>query len=452
MPVTLNVTIPEDAPDAASFTLVFTSNEGVQATAIVNMDLRAAVPAPTFDRTQIKVGINPDDVHTETVTLTNVGLGTMSGITLIPPGILPWVTLVGLGTTVLAPGASTTFQIQIAPTDAVVPGTYGDYIVATDGTTRATLALTVEVTPSQVGSVYFVLTDDSGQVVPGASVRVVGREELTATYGNGTVSTYHNVFYATADSQGVAKLENVPIDDYDYSVTADRHEKLTGEVSVMPESDAQIIPLTMTTIVLSYQWTVTPIVIEDRYDITLNLDFHMDEVTPAFVCLAPWICIPPTVTSDIYDQVTIVNPSVIAINDVTVSVVGLQGITLSSQGEIGTMAPGSSVVVGYHVAPGNYANLTGASTYFQVSGDYISTTTGEEKTVQAQIGLFNPSQQQVQINTGIGPTMDYSMPEGGDGEDVPDFGSIDNGGGGGDSYATVTLALKPDGHAGTRGV
>ena len=35
VPVTLNVTIPEDAPAAASFTLVFTSNEGVRQTATV---------------------------------------------------------------------------------------------------------------------------------------------------------------------------------------------------------------------------------------------------------------------------------------------------------------------------------------------------------------------------------------------------------------------------------
>ncbi len=178
---------------------------------------------------------------------------------------LPWVKLTNLNQTTLAPGEKITFDAVITPGADVQPGVYADRIIATDGTTQTSMVLSVEVSSANRGAISFVLTDDAGQVVKNAELTLVSQEAFAAISGDGRSSTYHNVYHINSDAMGVATLADVPVGDYDYSITAAGHESLRGMIAVMPQSDARIVELKMTAVSLSYKWTVTPIVIEDRW-------------------------------------------------------------------------------------------------------------------------------------------------------------------------------------------
>ena len=435
VPITLTVTIPEDAPDSTSFNVYVSSDEGVSALSRVRFTLKPARPAPDLEPGQVKVGVNPGTLLSREITLTNDGMGTMSGITLIEPPILPWVSLAGLGTDTLAPGESTTFEILIAPGEDVARGVYADKIVATDGEYRAEMVLTVEVSSANRGSVSFVVTNDNNEQVGGTELTLVSKEEFQVVYGNGYTSTYHNVFTAFGSDQGIVTVEDIPIGEYEYALRAPGHETIRGDVTVMPQSEAQIVAVEMVAVLIQYKWTVKPIIIEDTYDITLNLTFAAEIPTPQFAFLPPWVTIPHDVQDGWGDQVVVLNPSLIALHDVTVEVVGAEGITLSSSGRLGDLAAQTSTVFGYTVAPGDYSYLDGQTTYLRVRGTYVEfdpetyLPLPEETLLEGRIPLVNPSRYTARVTMGgdDGAEIEIEMPEDGDGdgEDFDKFGLED---------------------------
>ena len=421
VPVTIAVQIPEDAPGEASFVVSATTNEGMNAQSRVYLTLKPATPSPAIGPNVVSVALNPGGFFTKTLTLTNQGMGTMSDITLVPPATLPWVTPVGPVVGELAPGESTTFDVLISPSESVRPGTYLDRIIATDGTHQAEMVVMVEISSANRGSVSFVISNDAGQVVSGAEVKLVSREAFAAVSGDGRTSTYHNVYHARSNAQGVATIEDVPIGDYDYGITAAGHEVVRDVAAVMPASDARIIPVEMVAVPLTYKWTVTPIVIEDRYEITLELGFQVDIPKPQFVFLPPWVAVPHELDSGFRDQLIVVNPSLVELKDVTAEVVGAEGIALSAGGQIGTMGAKTSATLGFAVAPGDYGYLDGGGTYIQVSATYvafdpITLEPLDERELIGKIPLVNPSKQTVKIVApGGGETMEIGLPGGGSG-------------------------------------
>jgi|GEM_PF-3069408 len=442
VPITLNVTIPEDAPDSAAFRILLNSDEGVTAEAQVSFTLRPAAPLPKLEPNLVKVGMNPGTRLVRTVTLRNDGLGTMRNITLVSPAAIPWVTVGGLEATDLAPGASTTFEIMIEPSESIQLGIYADKILATDGVSSAEMILSVEVNSANRGGVSFVLTNDAGQMVKDAEIALTSQEVFTAVYGAQT-STYRNTYHAKSDQRGIATLEDVPIGDYDYTVAAAGHETVQGTVAVMPQSEAQVVPITLVALPLSIKWTVTPMVIEDTYDITLTLSYSVEIPKPQLVFLPPWVCVPHELQSDITDQVMIVNPSLIELRDVKATVVGAPGITLSSGGQIGTMAAQSSAVLGYRIPPGNYDYLDGINTYIVVTATYVRfdplTLEPLEDQIEGRIPLVNPGLSKVTVEWPGGGDVELQFPEGGDEIEfnLPPLG----GGGGGGGTATEVVKL-----------
>jgi len=395
-PVTLTVTIPEDAPNKVAFWIILNTAEGYQESARIRFTLLPAQPLPHIEPVEVKIGLNPGSSHTETITLTNGGMGTMTDITLVPPDILPWVTLGALPVNELAPGESTPFQIHISAPESLQLGMYSDLITVTDGNVEAHMRLTVEVSSATRGSVSFVVGNDAGQRVDSAEIRLVSREAFTALYGVGQTSTYHNIFYAKSNELDFVNFEDIPVGIYDYSVSAGSHEKVQGEVRVMPQSDAQVVAIELVAAPLTYSWTVTPIIIEDTYDITLSMTYSVEIPKPQFVFLPPWVSVPHELDTDLYDQIMVVNPSLIELHDVTVEVIGADGIKVSSLGQIGTMAPQSSSVLGLHIEPGAYDHLDGRNTFLKVTGTYVVfdpltlEPLEEETEVKGKIPLVNP--------------------------------------------------------------
>ncbi|MCC5831323.1 MAG: PKD domain-containing protein [Phycisphaeraceae bacterium] len=427
VPLRLEWQIPEDAPDTASYRIRFESVEGVAEEATISFRFREAVPAPRFDRSEVQVAVRPGERLTTQMTLTNTGLGTMAAIDLVPPQILPWVSLSAPAKDTLAPGEVTTIDITVSPPAELSPGLYADRIVASDGTSHAEMILSVEVSTAQIGTVVFAVVNDIGEAVPNAEIRLVGQDELLAVFGDGTTASYRNTLFATSDHQGFATFENISIGKYDYSIAAPGHKRLDGSLQVMPQTERQIAAVTMTAAPLTYTWTVEPVIIEDRYEITLDLDFATDIPKPQFVFLPPWVTVPHEMQAPRSDQLIIVNPNLIELQDVTVEVVGVDGVTVFSFGDIGDMAPQSTATVGFGIAEGDYEVLDGRTTYFRVLGRYVQfdPQTNEriaDGEIEGKIPLVNPSPARAQVRHGD-LTLSINLPVGAD-EELPNFPNL----------------------------
>jgi len=415
VPITVSLLIPEVAPDSVNFEVRVTTAEGVTAVVPLWLRLVPARPIPRVEPNAVNLGVNPGGMSTVRVRLTNAGLGTMRGITVLPSDLLPWVAVSSPAATDLAPGADTTFDLLVAPPAGVPYGLYIDTITVTDGTVSARVTLSVEVTSSDRGGVSFVLASDSGLNLDGTEIQLVSREEFTAIYGDGQTRTYHQVYRALTDATGMAGLSDIPIGLYDYVVAAPGHDRVEGELLVMPLSQPQVLALTLQAVPLSYEWTVKPIIIEDTYDISLTMTFATEVQRPVFATLPPWIAVPHELQEVYRDQVIIVNPSLIALNDVRVTVVGASGITLSAGGIIGDMPARSTATLGVHIEPGDYEYLHGERTYLLITGTYVEfdpvtlEPLPEETVAESKIPLVNPTKYVVSVGF-----LGLNVDEGGD--------------------------------------
>ena len=158
------------------------------------------------------------------------------------------------------------------------------------------------------------------------------------------------------------------------------------------------------------------------------MTFAADVPTPKFAYLPPWVTVPHDVQEGFTDELVIINPSLVELHDVTVTVVGVpEGITIGSGGLIGTMPANSSQTLSFRVDPGDYAYLNGSSTFFRITGTYVSfdpvtfEQLDEEVDVSpASIPLVNPSAQKVTVVApGENEERELKLPEQGDKVELP---------------------------------
>jgi hypothetical protein len=244
--------------------------------------------------------------------------------------LVPWITpLSGLSGD-LPPGATTSLQFLFAPPEGTVLGTYQALLTVAGTEASVSFGIACEVTNAERGSLLFVIQNDVGQVLPQARVTLTGRTALTVVRDGGAVSSYFTVVNATTDSSGHALITDVPVDTYDFTVSAAHHESVTGVASVQPLADPDIIPVTLTACPVSWVWTVVPATITDTYHITLEISYLAEFGKPALVGTPPWILVAHDVTCDIYDRLVVMNPSDVAISNVTISVACFSGLVLGS--------------------------------------------------------------------------------------------------------------------------
>jgi hypothetical protein len=150
------------------------------------------------------------------------------------------------------------------------------------------------VTDAKKGSVAFqvedIYTDPTGKLgapvlgVAGANVRVQNENVLTLVQSG------------TTDANGRARVDDLPIGNYVYRVSAPNHADATGRILVKPVGANGTEP-TLETVFLDYElvsfeWSVTETTIQDRYDVTLNATYHTNVPAPVVVIEPSSINIP----------------------------------------------------------------------------------------------------------------------------------------------------------------
>jgi hypothetical protein len=144
--------------------------------------------------------------------------------------------------------------------------------------------ISVAVTESGEGNVLFKVSDIyTGTTDDESGEEIQGLADARIRIQNETVLSIEET--ATTDSYGEALISALPAGRYRYRVSASNHEDLTGRLTVKPGvTTAQAVFLDFN--LITVEWSVTEITIEDKYEITLQATFETD-VPAAVVVLEP---------------------------------------------------------------------------------------------------------------------------------------------------------------------
>ncbi|PWM26153.1 MAG: hypothetical protein DBX44_01025, partial [Oscillospiraceae bacterium] len=433
--IPVSITTTADAPDYAEYAVTFSaaSNDGddgsidVSAAAKLKLYLRPATASPKANPGTVTVSANPGDTITRTVTVKNNGLGDWEGIAIEQPG-LGFIRADNLSKDAIGQWESLTFDITFAPLPSTQLGRYQDKVVLTNkaGNVTCTIPVALEVTPLDTGTATFQVTDDLGNKVEKAQIKLYGRDPQVQII-NGVETEYYLNYSLTTDEKGLATLEGKPAGAYDYVITAQGRETCEGVLELMPGLGGQAEAVTLATLPVQITWTVTETTIVDQYDIKLNIDMGVNIPTPKLASTSPWFTVPKQVDNLIVLTTNIVNNSLVDVYDVSAQIdykgENNPGISVVDGGYIGTIPAMSYKTVQVMVDKGYYdlASRPSAKAALKISGSYLSYDAEglpemPAKTLALSVGIYNPGTSKVTVETirkelALEEQLELSLPE-----------------------------------------
>ena len=290
----------------------------------VDFTLTEAVPALFATPNYIETGLAQDRTTIERLVLENKGFVAMSDVTLalVNPDGSPapgWISLASgasLGT--LDVGQKQSVDINIAPTAAVAEGIHEFRVrVAAGNLPPQDVNVFVSVTQSGQGSVLFkaadiytATRDKQGNLIPGvAGARIKLQNEAVIS----------QAYEMDTDVFGEAFFRDLPAGSYRFRASAPNHQEAAGRFVIKPGLTVnQSVFLEYT--LISVEWDVREVTIEDRYEITLNATFETDVPAPVVVLQPTSINLPKMAAGEVFQgELILTNYGLVRADDVTAS-------------------------------------------------------------------------------------------------------------------------------------
>ena len=249
-----------------------------------------AEPSLTFAPNHVETGVAHDKAATETITLENRGLAELLGmqLSLLNADGSPapdWISLLSPAAQgELAVGERRAIQVRALPPSTVAEGNYAVKLrVEALNHEAVDINLFVAVTQSGLGNVLFKASDiftatpgPDGQPIPGlAGARIRVQNEVVLSVEETLIT----------DSEGDAYFTDLPAGRYRFRASATNHQDVLGGFIIKPGVTEQV-EVFLDYDLITVEWSVTEITLEDRYEITLQAIFETD-VPAAVVVLEP---------------------------------------------------------------------------------------------------------------------------------------------------------------------
>jgi len=328
------ITADESVAPSGSLVLKLRSNEtGSDALATVRVDyffktrpgeapLAGANPALTLTPNLVETGVARNAVVTETITLENIGFADLEDVKLAlvnldgSPITNGWAFLSSTAEEGLVPvGSRRAVQVSFSPPAAEPEGIFQFKLRATSANhpTREALVV-VSVTDSGLGNalfkvsdIYTATQDAQGNIIEGlanAQIRMQNERVLTVLQT------------LTTNAQGEAQFSDLPSGWYKFVARAPKHQQVIGRLQIKPGITARQEVFLYSNLV-TFEWSVEEITIEDRYDITLNATFETDVPAPVVMLEPESITLPVMDVGDVYyGQITMTNYGLVRADDV----------------------------------------------------------------------------------------------------------------------------------------
>lgn len=302
---------------------VVSDSSGAEPLALLGIDYGLTDAKPAFYATPnyIQAGLSQGQSKIGSVVIENKGFVAMNDVvaTLVgkdgetPPA---WVSLASnpqLGSVEV--GAKRSIDLNIAPDAQVAEGVY-QLVLRVSGSNLSAQDINVFVSVTQSGQgnvlfkaadIYTATRDKNGNLIPGVNgARVFLQNEAVVS------QTYE----MATDAYGEAFFQNLPAGSYRFKVSAQNHQDTTGRVSIQPGLTAnQSVFLEYT--LISVEWSVREVTIEDRYEIDLNATFETDVPAPVVVLQPTSINLPKMEPGEVFQgELTLTNYGLIRADDV----------------------------------------------------------------------------------------------------------------------------------------
>jgi len=265
----------------------------------VSYQFWAANPVLSCSPNYVNTGVAVSNRVMETVVLRNAGLANAENVSLAllttnGTAVPAWAMLnaaTNQGT--LAVNASRNIPVTFAPSNGVASANYRFLLrVAAGNAPTNDVYFDVAVDNSGAGEALFKVID----LYTGYKNNGVSGARIALYKQDGTTVLSTNM---TTDAEGEADFQNLPVGRYKYSVSADKHDILNGTIWVKP-GIVLSQELFMQYRLVTVEWSVKPIEIEDCYEIILNATFETDVPAPVVVPDPASISLPAMKAGDVF--------------------------------------------------------------------------------------------------------------------------------------------------------
>ena len=290
----------------------------------IQYKLVQAQPLVRVAPTQIRTGVSREAEQVEQVTLSNPGQDVLRNVRVslldeqggAAPGWVSLRTAERLGD--LPVSASQLIGVAFSPDAAVAEGDYYFTLrIESDNAPVANVPMSASVTQSGQGGVIFQVEDIYTGTLNEQGQRVLGLKGTKIKLQNRNVLS--SEFSATTDDRGQVLLENIPAGEYSYRISAWDHDDLSGQLWIKPGvvGDERVFLMSK---LVTVEWSVKEITVEDRYEIILNATFKTN-VPTALVMIEPLsINLPMMRKGDVFQgELTLTNYGLIRADKVQAS-------------------------------------------------------------------------------------------------------------------------------------
>ncbi|MCK4542700.1 MAG: RHS domain-containing protein [Spirochaetales bacterium] len=276
---------------------------GSWATIVINTHFSQAQPALYFTPNHLETGVAHDETVSETIVLENKGLAELSDVHVAivnqdGSNAPSWVHLNSSedqGN--IAVGDNREISTSFSPTEYVSEGIYPFYLRITSANYPTTdINLYVSVTQSGIGNVLFKISDiytgsldENNEIVQGlsgAKIKVQNEQVLTEEYN------------LTTDSFGEAYFTDLPSGRYKCRITANNHQEYIGRLWIKPGitiNEEVFLNYNLVTV----EWEVNEIVINDKYEIVLTAVYETDVPAPVVIIEPASVTLPSISAGDV---------------------------------------------------------------------------------------------------------------------------------------------------------
>lgn len=322
--LTVTVTGDNSAAETGAVILkVLADEKGTEPVASIRLDYRfteakaALAPSPSY----VETGLAQGSSVLEQVTIENRGFAEAQGVTvtLLNTDGTPapaWVYLPGGGAVGnLAIGEKRVVDIAIDAPATMSDGIYTFKLrVAAANTTGGDVPVYVSLTQSGIGNALFKASDIYTGTVNQSGQRIAGLSGARITVQNEAVTTVTQT--VTTDSLGEAYFTDLPAGRYKFRATALNHQEIIGRLTIKPGitvTEDVFLDYNLVTV----EWSVTEITIQDKYEITLTAIFETNVPAPVVVMEPVGINLPVMKAGDIfYGELTLTNYGLVRADDV----------------------------------------------------------------------------------------------------------------------------------------
>ena len=237
----------------------------------------------------IETGMSQGANQIESVTVQNKGTQDALALafTLAKPdgsAVPSWVNLSSNADGNLAVGDKRTIDIAFKPPTGLQEGVY-EFRLNVQGTNVPAQSLNIYASVTQSGKgnvlfrasdIYTATLDKQGRLIPGlAGAAITLQNEDVA-------SVSHQL---TTDALGEAYFQDIPAGRYTYRARANNHQEVAGRLQIKP-GVTLTQPIFLNYNLITVEWSVREVTIQDRYEITIDATFETD-VPAAVVVMQP---------------------------------------------------------------------------------------------------------------------------------------------------------------------